>query len=145
MKKEIIDRKSTNKIQKEVNSKRTQKTLKKLEKVQAILMGKVLQETMKISTEIIVNITEDVVFAVVIDRLSNRNWLWVDRIADLQWTIFNQAKFRNVKTKYLIFQMKRESRVTSKTIRKVMQSKGGKAASQIVNKNRITCILIIIT
>lgn len=73
MKKEIIDRKSTNKIQKEVNSKRTQKTLKKLEKVQAILMGKVLQETMKISTEIIVNITEDVVFAVVIDRLSNRN------------------------------------------------------------------------
>lgn len=56
-----------------MNNKRTQKTLKKLEKVQAILMGKVLQEMMKILTEIIVNITEDVVSAVVIDRLSNRS------------------------------------------------------------------------
>ena len=46
--------------------------LKMEEKVpEAILIVKVLQKTMKISTEIIANITEGVAFAAVIDHLLN--------------------------------------------------------------------------
>jgi len=119
--------------------------LKMVEKVpEAILMVKVLQKTIKMSTEIIVNITEGVAFAAVIDHLSNLSSHWVDHIADLQWTKFHLLRFRNVRTNYLIFQTKRGYLAILKT-KKSMQFKEERAANQIVNKNPTICILIIIS
>ena len=119
--------------------------LKMEEKVpEAILMVKVLQKTMKISTEIIANITEGVAFAAVIDHLLNLSSLWVDHIADLQWTKFHLLRFRNVRTNYLIFQTKREYLAILKT-KKSMRFKEERAANQIVSKSRAIYILIIIS